>query len=141
MQSEPGKLTVAELQVQNSAENSGNISGPKLSRKAITPRDELDGPYVKINIQNTTAYMLLDIGSNCTILNPAVYDKLDNKPQLSYSGDEISVVNGGKVPSVGHAEFSLQVGDIKICSPVVGGRHKSWLFIRMRFHSCTRLQN
>ncbi len=111
---QPGKLRAAERQVLPSAGINDHDYGLKLSRKAMTPSDELDGPYIKLKIQNTTVYMLLDTGSNCTILTQKAYSELEDKPTLCYTEAEIAVTNGGIVKSVGYANFKIQIGDIEL---------------------------
>ena len=84
--------------------------GPRVSRKALTPRDELDGPYIDIKIQGVTVNLLVDTGSNCTIITT----KLTTKPALINSIEKISVANGSQIPSVGYANFEINVGHTKL---------------------------
>ncbi len=92
---QPGKLRAAERQVLPSAGINDHDYRPKLSRKAMTPRDELDGPYIKLKIQNTSVYILWDTSSNCTILTQKAYSELTDKHTLRYTEGEIAVANGG----------------------------------------------
>ena len=86
----------------------------------MTPRDELDGPYIEMTIQGITVNLLVDTGSNCTIITSDAYESMVDKPALTQSIEKISVANGSKIPCVGYSDFEVTVGNTVL-------HHRIWV--------------
>ncbi|KAJ8033855.1 hypothetical protein HOLleu_24223 [Holothuria leucospilota] len=93
-----------------------------LSLKEESRRNQIDGFYVKLEVQDTTQNFLIDTGASITVIRREIFQGIaeGNRPCLERTNESLCMADESRIPVVGWAMFSLKIGDFAT-------KHKVWV--------------